>query len=353
MTARVLGESAQPLVSRYDVALLDLDGVLYRGEEAIPDAPAAVEKAVAGGMRLAFVTNNASRSPQMVAEHLRRLGVSAAPGDVITSAQAAARVLAGRLPPGARVLVVGTESLAREVTSVGLGLAATAQDAPAAVVQGYSPDTGWRLLAEAVVAVRSGALWVATNTDLTLPSERGPLPGNGAFVAVVQLATQAAPLVAGKPEPAMHHEMMQRTGAQRPLIVGDRLDTDIEGATRAGVESLLVLTGVTTPAQLLHAPPPHRPTYLAAGLAGLLATHPAPRPDGDGGWRCGRFAASADHGVLRLTGDGEDDADALRALCACAWAASEREAGDGPGARRVTGSTVQADAAVHRLGLDA
>lgn len=349
MTAQVLRDSAEPLVTRYDVALLDLDGVVYRGEEAIPDAAATLEKGAATGMRRAFVTNNASRSPEMVADHLRLLGIPAAPEEIITSAQAAAHLLADRLPRGAGVLVVGTDSLAREVTARGLALVATAEDGPAAVVQGYSPDTGWRILAEAVVAVRRGALWVATNTDLTLPSPRGALPGNGAFVAAVRVAAEVAPLVAGKPEPAMHREMMERTRADHPLIVGDRLDTDIEGATRAGVDSLLVLTGVTTPAVLLAAPAPWRPTYLAAGLGGLLAPHPAPRPAAGGGWQCAGFAASAGPDGLHLAGDG-DAVDALRALCACAWADDAPRHTTG-GTPRIVAETTGAEAAARQLGL--
>jgi glycerol 3-phosphatase-2 len=320
VTRRFLRAAAEPLAGRYDVALLDLDGVVYRGTEAVPGAAAALEKAGQVGMRRAFVTNNAARSPGAVAEHLRRLGIPAEPTDVITSAQTGAHVLAERLPPGARVLVVGTASLAEEVTARGLTLAASAADSPAAVIQGYSPDTGWRLLSEAVVAIRQGALWLATNDDLTVPSPRGPLPGNGSFVAVVQAVTEAVPVVTGKPEPAMHREMMERTGAEHPLIVGDRLDTDIEGATLAGVASLLVLTGVTTPALLLTAPPEHRPSYLAASLGGLRAPHPEPEALGGSRWGCGGFVATAGPDGLHLSGNGDDEMDALRALCECAWA---------------------------------
>jgi glycerol-1-phosphatase len=328
VTDRILRSSPEPLATRYDVALLDLDGVVYRGADVIPEAPAALDKATQLGMRRAFVTNNASATPEAVAEKLRGMGVPATAQEVITSAQAAARVLAERLPAGAPVLVVGTDALTREVTDRGLRVVGSAEDGPAAVVQGYSPDTGWRLLAEAVVAVRAGALWVATNTDLTIPSPRGILPGNGAFVRVVQSTTGVRPLVTGKPEPEMHAEMMRRTGATRPLIVGDRLDTDIEGATRAGVDSLLVLTGVTTPRLLLAAPTEHRPTYVSADLAGLAAGHPEPRRAG-AAFECGGFRASADGG-LRLGGDGTDDLDALRALCAAWWATGP--AGVEPGA---------------------
>jgi hypothetical protein len=192
------------------------------------------------------------------------------------------------------------------------------------VVQGYGRDVGWTQLAEAVVAIRDGARHVATNTDATIPSPRGPLPGNGALVAVVTGVTGEQPLVTGKPDPAMHEECVRRTGARRPLVVGDRLDTDIEGARRAGAPSLLVLTGVTDPAALLAAVPEHRPDLLAADASGLLVAHPG--VDGtDGTWTCGGWtvrAGSAEES-LQLTGGAADDTgdelDGLRALCVAHW----------------------------------
>jgi hypothetical protein len=177
-----------------------------------------------------------------------------------------------------------------------------------------------------VVAVRNGARHVATNTDATIPSPRGPLPGNGAMVGVVSAVTGRTPLVTGKPDPAMHAECVRRTGARRPLVVGDRLDTDIEGARRAGADSLLVLTGVTDAATLLGAGPLQRPDLLSADAAGLLTAHPAVVAD-SGGARCGPWSArhteAAD--VLHLRADrgaaGEGDGlDGLRALCVAHWA---------------------------------
>lgn len=329
-----------PLARRYDVALLDLDGVVYLGPTGIPGAAKALAAARAAGMRLAFVTNNASRTPEAVAELLRGMGVEADPAEVVTSAQTACHVLADRLPAGARVLVVGDEGLRREAELRGFTVVSSAEDEPVAVVQGYGPDVGWRELAEAAVAVRRGAWWVACNLDVTVPSARGPLPGNGSLVAAVRAAAGVQPLSTGKPDPAMHRESVQRSGARDPVVVGDRLDTDIEGASRVGCDSLLVLTGVTTAADLLTAAPQHRPTYVSAGLDGLLAPHPAPVVDGAGGWTCGGWTATADSGLL-LGGAG-DDLDALRALCAAAWsgrAGVVRPAGDA------------AAAAVERLGL--
>ncbi len=311
--------STVPLVERYDVALLDLDGVVYVGHDPVVGAAAALSQARAHGMRLAFVTNNASRTPEAVAGLLADVGVHADRAEIVTSAQAAARVLAEKLPAGARVLVVGADALRAEVGARGLSVVASADEEPDAVVQGYAPDTGWRELAEATVAVRRGAWWVATNIDTTLPSARGPLPGNGALVGVVAAATGAHPLVTGKPEPALHRESVDRTAARDPLVVGDRLDTDIEGASAAGCPSLLVLTGVTGADELLAAEAVHRPTYLAADLSGLLVAHPAPQRDPDGRWRCGGWRVGADDHAAVLSGDGTDPLDALRALCAAAW----------------------------------
>jgi glycerol 3-phosphatase-2 len=314
-----LRASPEPLVSVYDVALLDLDGVVYIGRAAIPGAAEALHKADAAGMRLAYVTNNAFRTPAAVAALLTSLGVPAAAQDVVTSAQAAARLLAERLPAGAPVLVVGGSGLRMALRERGLRPVSTAADKPLAVVQGYAPDVSYSMLAEGGLAVRAGALFVASNADLTIPGRRGIAPGNGSLIQVIATATGVQPLVAGKPEPPLHRESVLRTGARHPLVVGDRLDTDIEGAHRAGAESLLVLTGVTGPAEAVLAPPSQRPTYLAEDLAGLLEPHPGVE-ETDGGYGCGGWTARLDGGRLELSGQGER-IDGLRALCAAAWAA--------------------------------
>ncbi|GGR21937.1 HAD hydrolase-like protein [Streptomyces netropsis] len=313
--------SAKRLSEAYDTALLDLDGVVYAGGEAIAHAVASLGTARDGGMHLAYVTNNAARTPETVAGHLTELGVPAEPTDVITSAQAVARLIADQLPSGSRVLVIGAEGLRVALRERGLVPVDSADDDPAAVAQGYGgPDMPWSRLAEASYAVARGLPWFASNTDLTIPSARGIAPGNGAAVQVVRIATGAEPQVAGKPLPPMHRETVLRTGAERPLVVGDRLDTDIEGAHVGGVDSLLVLTGVTTAAQLLAAAPEHRPTYVAEDLRGLLEPQPSVEAAGDG-FRCGGWTAAADGEALVLDGDG-DRVDALRALSAAAWTAA-------------------------------
>jgi glycerol-1-phosphatase len=310
--------SAEALDTAYDVALLDLDGTVYLGGAAIPGAAEALRKADAAGLRLAYVTNNAYRTPAAIAELLTSFGVPAAPQDVVTSAQAAARMLAERLPAGAAVLVIGGSGLRMALRERGLRPVSTAADRPQAVVEGYSPDVSYSILAEGGLAVAAGAVFVASNGDVTLPSRRGRQPGNGSLIQVIATATGVRPLVAGKPEPPLHHESVLRTGAKHPLVVGDRLDTDMEGAHRVGVDSLLVLTGVTGPAEAILAPPAQRPTYLAQDLTGLLEPHPDVTSR-DGTFSCGGWTARLDRDRLELAGGG-DRVDGLRTSCAAAWA---------------------------------
>ncbi|MGW6460932.1 HAD hydrolase-like protein, partial [Streptomyces sp. NPDC055078] len=269
------GGSAAALSEAYDTALLDLDGVVYAGGEAIAYAVDSLLAARDGGMRLAYVTNNALRPPEVVAAHLTELGVPTAADDVINSAQAVARLISEQVPAGSRVLVIGGDGLRVALRERGLVPVESADDDPAAVVQGYGgPGLEWGRFAEACYAIARGVPWFASNTDLTIPGARGIAPGNGAAVEVVRIATGAEPQVAGKPLPPMHRETILRTGARKPLVVGDRLDTDIEGAFNGGVVSLLVLTGVTDAARLLAAPPEHRPTYVDADLRGILTGQP-------------------------------------------------------------------------------
>ena len=283
------------LLDQHDVLLADLDGTLYRGAEAVPGAVEAISGAAARGVRTVFVTNNASRRPADVAAHLAELGFAAATEDVVTSAQAGAAMLAEQLAPGSPVYVVGTEALAAEVTGVGLTVTTRGDDA-VAVVQGHSPDTGWRNLAEATVALRAGAVWVACNLDPTLPTERGPLPGNGSMVTALRVASGREPQVAGKPAPALVDASVRRVGARRPLMIGDRLDTDIEGGRVAGMPTLLVLTGVSDAAELLPAPAERRPDYVSADLGGLTdgPDHLALRREARMGRRGRRWALDVD-----------------------------------------------------------
>ncbi|MCI4065520.1 HAD-IIA family hydrolase [Micromonospora sp. R77] len=335
--------AGERLVDGYTLVVFDLDGVIYLIDRPIPGAVEAVGRLHAEGRAVAYATNNASRRSSEVAELLTGMGVPARPEEVLTSAAAAAQLLRDALPAGAPVLVVGAEALRAEISAVGLRPVTLADEEPAAVVQGYGPQVGWVDLAEASVAVRAGAPWYATNTDRTLPSGRGPLPGNGSLVAVLRTALDREPdVVVGKPEPALFATAARRADGGRTLVVGDRLDTDIEGARRAGLDSLLVLTGVSDVPELLAAPQARRPTYVALDLAGLFdpaAVVAVPGdPDRDG------WSVTVTDGELVLDGAGRP-LDALAALCAVAWAASA-----GPVVRAVS---PQAAEALTALGLPA
>lgn len=267
------------LRDRYEALLLDLDGTLYRGPEMIEGAPEALANSGVP-QRLVYVTNNASRGPDAVAQHLSELGFPATTDDVVTSAQAAARLLAERLESGATVLIVGTDDLAAEVDAVGLrSVRRFNGTTPDAVVQGHSPTTAWPDLAEAAYALSADALWVAANTDKTLPNERGLAPGNGAMVAALRAASGRAPLVAGKPYAPLMEDALVRAGTRSALVVGDRIDTDIEGANRVGLDSLLVLTGVSTLDELRDAPADLIPTYVSESLDALNHPPVADEPD--------------------------------------------------------------------------
>lgn len=324
------------LAETYDVALLDLDGVIYVGTRAVPHAAVTLAEGQRLGMRLAFVTNNASRPPEAVAQHLTSLGVPAAPEEVVTSSQAAARMLAEMLRPGSRVLVVGGAGLVEALEEQRLVPVFNLADQPAAVVQGFHPDVDWRMLAEGSYAVATGVPWVASNVDVTVPTSQGRAPGNGALVEVVRLATGATPQVAGKPEAPMHREAVLRTGARTPLVVGDRLDTDIEGAYREGADSLLVLTGVTDPERLATAAVQHRPTYVAEDLRALLDP-PSDAAVNPGLTRYGTWTTSLSEGrvvVEPVEGVEPRRIDALRAVCGLCWAADEQPAGIGEALRK-------------------
>lgn len=307
------------LIDAFDGVLADLDGVVYAGPRAIDGAPDALRRLAEEGKSLAYVTNNASRSSEQVASHLRELGAPAQAEQVFGSALAGAELLAGEVAAGATVLVIGSETLQDAVRAQGLTVVGSADDTPDAVIQGFSPLLGWKDLAEAAYAVAAGAVWVATNTDMSIPQERGTAPGNGALVAAVKVATGREPLVAGKPEAALFRTAARHSGVERALVVGDRLDTDILGGNRAGMATALVLTGIDSPRTALAAPHDERPVYLIRSLAELYEDYPAITSE-DGAFTCGRSSARVDCSVISIRGD-EDDVDSWRAACAAWWSA--------------------------------
>jgi glycerol-1-phosphatase len=350
----------QPFVpaEHFDVALLDLDGVVYVGDDAVDFAAESILAAGELRMRPAYVTNNASRTPQTVADHLSRLGIPARSEDVVTSAQAGAhalqRLLAAEGLTGP-VLAVGGPGVSVALQQRGLIPTDSADDLPVAVLQGFGPDVGWSHLREASIAVGRGARWVATNPDLSIPTPRGRAPGNGAFVQAVSVATGRQPdLIAGKPYPPLVQESIERTRALRPLMIGDRLDTDIEAGHRSGVRSMLVMTGVSDLADVVFAARSRRPDLISVDLRGLLTTmHPVTQSTD--GFVCGRIRVtrSTETGHWTVHGDGWDQdpevwAQAARCLCAAVWGAVD-EIGEG---EHVTQMAADAMAALQRaLGM--
>lgn len=307
----------QDLVSHYDLVIFDLDGVLYLVDQVIPGAAEACARLRERGIPSAYATNNASRLPGDVAALLTRIGIPADEREVVTSAHATAVLMAERFPAGTPVLVLGAPALRQEISAVGLR-PVTGAEHVAVVVQGYGPDVTMADLGDAAVAIRGGATWIATNADKTLPSPRGPLPGNGSLVVALATALGRQPdTIVGKPDPSLFVEAARERGATHPLVVGDRLDTDIEGAYRAGMDSLLVLTGVSDAAELLAAPVERRPTFVAEDLSGLFEDAQAPAVQQPNQWH-----VQDRDGAWGLSGDGRR-VDALTALCAVAWASGE------------------------------
>jgi HAD superfamily hydrolase (TIGR01450 family) len=280
-------------------------------------------------MRVGYITNNASRTADSVAEHLTELGLKVVGEDVVTSPQAAIVLLEALVPAGSTILVVGGEGLTSVVEAHGFRVTRSAEDSPAAVIQGFHPSVAWTDLAEAAFALRTaegeeGIPWVATNTDWTIPQARGTAPGNGTLVSAVHTAVGRLPIVAGKPERAIFDTAMDRFAASSALFLGDRLDTDILGANRAGIASALVLTGIDGPKQVLAADADSRPTFLLGDLRELFEPYTTPVESVDDGERVFTSGSS----VVRVSGTtvsigdaGDSEIDLLRAGTAAVWGA--------------------------------
>ncbi|CAN5335379.1 HAD hydrolase-like protein [soil metagenome] len=313
---RVLTASSDALSKVYDLGMFDLDGVVYIGGKAVPGAAEHLAEVRGDGMRCAFITNNASRTPSAVAQHLTDLGVLAESADVVTSAQAAARVLRDRLGSGARVVVLGAQGLMEAVEAEDL-VSVDVEDEAEAVVTGYGPDVLWSSVMRAAVRIRDGLWWVASNTDATIPTPFGVAPGHGVLVDTLRRFAEVEPVVAGKPASPLLDETMRRVGGERPLMIGDRLDTDIEGARRAGIDSLLVLTGVSGLAEVVAASPDERPTYVGPDLGALRATHRVPDREAER-WTLEGWEVGVESGRLVCAGAG-DVADWWRCVAMAAW----------------------------------
>ena len=308
-----------------DVVLADLDGVVYAGANPIPHAVESLNRA-AQGIRVGYVTNNASRTDESVASHLRDLGLDVVAHDVVTSPQAAMSLLRELAPAGSTILVVGGEGLTREVAKAGFVVTDSALDDPAAVIQGFSPELGWKHLAEASFALNArkpgaseGIPWIATNMDWTIPVARGVAPGNGTLVSAVHLAVGRLPVVAGKPELPIFDEAKRRFATDNMLFIGDRLDTDVKGADAAGMKSALVLTGIDHAKQALAAPPGSRPTYILDDLRQLHEPYPEAVTHADGSVSVGEAHVVKRGMELVVTREGAHPLDAIRAACTLVW----------------------------------
>lgn len=306
-----------------DTVLADLDGVVYAGPGALPHAVESLNEA-GKTRRLGYITNNASRTDASVAAHLSGLGLDVAPHDVVTSPQAAMRLLAGIVPPPATILVVGGDGLVDELGKAGYTVTRSAQDEPSAVVQGFAPEVAWTDLAEASFALQlpedeGGIPWIATNTDWTIPRERGVAPGNGTLVSAVHTAVGRLATVAGKPETPIFEEALARFEAKKALFIGDRLDTDILGASRAGIDSALVLTGIDRPKHVLAAPEGSRPTFVLSDLRELHQPYPEAVAR-DGAFHVNGAAVRVRGADVEIVADSGSQIDLLRAGAAAIWA---------------------------------
>lgn len=302
------------LLTTHDCLLLDLDGTVWESERAIPGA---VDTINACGVPAIYVTNNASRAPEEVAKMLGDIGINTDAQHVLTSAQAALTLAAQQFTKGSRVLVVGADSFRQLARQRGFEVVASADDKPDFVVQGMSKDVGWEALSEAAYAVRGGAAYFASNLDTSLPTERGLAVGNGALVQAVVTSTGVSPASAGKPAPEMFLQAAKSIGSAAPLVVGDRLDTDILGGNGAAMDTFHVLTGVSGPLALIEAKEANRPTFIGQNLCDLALAPSQAAPGAQGG-----FTARVD-GMDVLLEHGDEQASsiqALRTVLEVAWA---------------------------------
>nr|WP_246336383.1 HAD-IIA family hydrolase [Flexivirga oryzae] len=289
------------LAERFPGLVCDLDGVVYRGAQAVPHAVDSLTAVSRSGGRIVYATNNASRPPAVVAESLRHLGLTVGVDDVLTSSIAGARHLAEDLRPGAQVLAIGGPGVAEALQDAGFR-PVSPDAAPEvhvdAVLQGYGSGVTAAQLGEAAYAIQGGARWVATNDDLTLPTDRGVAPGNGSLVAAVRLAVEVDPVVVGKPGALLYELAAQALGTdvEHTLGVGDRLETDVAGAHAAGLSALHVLTGVHGPADLVRARPDLRPRFVAEDLRALGEAYQEPQRVLDGRWTLADASAAASGG---------------------------------------------------------
>ncbi len=255
---------------RVRAVLLDMDGVLYVGNRPLPGVQELLDYLDRTGRQWLCVTNNSSRTSQTFSEKLARMKIQVPPQRILGSAEATANWLAEQAPSGARVIMMGEDSLRQALANKGFQLVDDPFQAEIAVASIFFGLT-YEKLADMTLAIRNGARFVATNPDPTLPTERGQVPGTGSLIALLVRATDVEPEFVGKPYPGMFQQAMRKVGTQpeETLMVGDRYETDIVGAIRLGMPTVGVLTGVTTREQYETIEP--KPDFILAGLPELLA----------------------------------------------------------------------------------
>jgi glycerol 3-phosphatase-2 len=263
---------SDPLALRYDSIFFDLDGVLYRGDQAVPAAPGVIDRIRGFGRSVLFLTNNSARTPQQVADRLQRLGVAADPAEILTSALATAAMLRREGGAGCTAFVIGERGIREALERIGVGVLDGEPESADLVVVGWDRSLDYAKLKTASLLVERGSRLVATNPDASFPAPDGLWPGAGAILAAVTTTTGATPTIVGKPARPMFEAAAELTGATHPLVVGDRLDTDIAGAKAMEWDSLLVLSGTSKPADLPASSV--LPTFVAGDVSGLLDDRP-------------------------------------------------------------------------------
>ncbi len=235
-------------VTSYDTFLLDLDGTVYWGKEEIPEAVTFVKTLKVKGLRYLFVTNNSTRTKETVADQLSGFGIPCTPDDVLTTSMATASYIKAQ-KKDAKVLYIGEQGLKQAIEHAGL---IYDEEHPDFVAFGMDRQITYEKYAKACLAVRSGATFISTNPDVALPNERGLVPGNGALTSVISVSTGVKPTFIGKPEPIIIDLALEKLGASKAhtIMIGDNYDTDILAGIHAGIDTLLVHTGVTTPEAL-------------------------------------------------------------------------------------------------------
>lgn len=311
----MFGKKSAAVWGLYDTLLCDLDGVIYEGKDAIVDSVETINEFISKGIPVGYVTNNSSRKPETVAEQLGGFGIAADSESVISSAKTGVDILATLIPAGAKVLVVGGEGLRSRVTEAGFELVQNSDAKPAGVIQGFDPSVAWTDLAEASYSIANGAKWVATNQDWTIPREKGIAPGNGTLVSAVHTAVGQLPIVAGKPEPAIFRTALEHFGSKKAIFIGDRIDTDIRGANSAEIDSVLVMTGISTRKEVLGVKNEDRPVFIIETMAELLAEYDQPKKTKRGFACKGVEVELLGNKVLVTHGDPKSIG-ALRAACA-------------------------------------